>query len=129
MALTFNWVGRIVDSDSSILDLPSFHASLRDAEDGVSAIIHPVIHSWKSLDLGGGATFAQADFINGWQLRFPVAGNYQITGNLNAVIVAVAGVYVERKTSAAYTTTSAGAAGLSPTDIQALAAAVWGYAL
>ena len=52
-------------------------------------------------------------------LKFPNAGNYAISGNLNATIVPVAGVYVERKTSAAYITTAVGGSGPSASDIAA----------
>ena len=117
MPLTFDWSNRVVESTASIADLPTFHALLRDAEDDVAGMIHPVIHSWKALDLGSGSYFYQADFINGWQLKFPSAGNYTITGNLNATIVPVAGVYVERKTSAAFATTSVGGSGPTAGDI------------
>lgn len=110
MALTFDWANLVVESSASITDLPAFHQSLRDAEDDAIGMIYPVIHTWKALDLGG-AYFYQADFINGWTLKFPTAGNYTITGNLNASIVPVAGVYVERKTSAAFVTTSVGGGG------------------
>jgi hypothetical protein len=55
--------------------------------------------------------------INGWKLKFPNVGNYVINGNLNGTIVPVAGVYVERKTSAAYTTTSVGGSGPTAQDI------------
>ena len=126
MSLTFDWTNRVVESSASILDLPAFHAALRDAEDDPQGMVYPVIHTWKALDLGGGALFAQADFINGWQIKFPTAGNYVIRGNLNATIIPVAGVYVERQTSAAYVTTAVGASGPTPTDI---AAAVWQRAL
>lgn len=119
MALTFDWASKVVESSASITDLPAFHAALRDAEDDAIGMIHPVIHTWKALDLGGGAFFYQADFINGWQLKFPAAGNYEIRGNLNATIVPVAGVYVERRTSAAYVTTAVGGSGPTATDIAA----------
>lgn len=119
MPLTFDWSNRVVESTASIADLPTFHALLRDAEDDVAGMIHPVIHSWKALDLGSGSYFYQADFINGWQLKFPSAGNYTITGNLNATIVPVAGVYVERKTSAAFATTAVGGSGPSAASIAA----------
>ena len=117
MALTFDWPNKVVESTASITDLPAFHALLRDAEDDAAGMIHPVIHLWKALDLGSGAYFYQADFINGWQLKFPSAGNYTISGNLNAPIVPVAGVYVERKTSAAFATTAVGGSGPSAGDI------------
>lgn len=126
MALTFNPSALIIDSSESILDLPAFHAELRDWEDGETGAIYPITHTWRSLDLGGGAAFVQADLVNGWRLRFPNAGNYIIRGNLNGDIVHVAGVYVERQTSAAYVTTAVGGSGPTPSDI---AQAVWSRVL
>lgn len=118
MALTFDTATLTIESTASILDLPAFHAELRDWEDSVEGAIYPVTHRWKALDLGG-AYFYQADLINSWKLKFPSAGNYTIIGNLNATITPVAGVYVERKTSAAYVTTAIGGSGPSAADIAA----------
>lgn len=128
MALTFDWSNKVVESDDSITDLPAFHAALRAAEDDAVGMLYPTIHTWKALDLGEGGFFYQADFINGWQLKFPNAGAYTIRGNLNAPIISVPGVYVERKTSSAFTTTSAegGGGGSGPTASE-IAAAVWSY--
>ena len=108
-----------INSDASILDLPALHQELRDWEDSEQGAIHPVTHSWKALDLGGGGFFYQADLVSPWVLKFPNAGNYTISGNLNATVVPVAGVYVERKTSAAYITTAVGGSGPSASDIAA----------
>ena len=108
-----------INSDASILDLPALHQELRDWEDSEQGAIHPVTHSWKALDLGGGGFFYQADLLSPWVLKFPNAGNYTISGNLNATVVPVAGVYVERKTSAAYITTAVGGSGPSASDIAA----------
>lgn len=119
MALSIDWTNLVIESDASITDLPAFHAALRDAEDGPEGVLYPTTHRWKALDLGGGAYFVQADLINGWRLKFPVAGNYTIQGNLNGDIIPVAGVYVERKTSAAYSTTAIGGSGPSAADIAA----------
>lgn len=119
MALTINWASKVIDSDASITDMPAFHAELRDAEDSAEGMLYPTTHTWKALDLGGGAFFYGLDLINGWRLRFPAAGNYTIQGNLNAEIIPVAGVYVERKTSAAYATTAIGGSGPSAGDIAA----------
>lgn len=119
MALSFDTANLVIESTASILDLPAFHAALRDWEDGEVGAVHPVTHTWKALDLGGGASFVQADLINGWQLKFPNAGSYTIQGNLNATIIPVTGVYVERKTSAAYATTAIGGSGPSAADIAA----------
>lgn len=122
MALTIDWPGRVINSSASIADLVAFHVELRDAEDGETGAIYPVTHTWKVVDLGGGAFFPALALINGWVLRFPVPGNYTIKGNLSGNIVPVAGVYVERQTSAAYATTSAGGSGPTAGDV---AAAVW----
>ena len=118
MALTFDWSNLVVESSASITDLPAFHASLREAEDDAIGMLYPAIHRWKALDLGG-AYFYQADFINGWTLKFSTAGNYTIVGNLNATIAQDAGVYVERKTSAAFITTAVGGTGPTAESIAA----------
>ena len=68
-----------INSDASILDLPALHQTLRDWEDSEQGAIHPVTHSWKALDLGGGGFFYQADLLPPWVLKFPNAGNYTIT--------------------------------------------------
>ena len=119
MALSFNTATYTIESTASITDLPAFHAALRDWEDSEQGAIHPVTHSWKALDLGGGGFFYQADLLSPWVLKFPNAGNYTINGNLNATIVPVTGVYVERKTSSAYATTAVGGSGPSAADIAA----------
>ena len=122
MALTIDWPGRVIDSSASITDLVAFHAELRDAEDGETGAIYPVTHTWKVIGLGGGAFMPALDLINGWVLRFPTVGNYTIKGNLGGSIIPMAGVYVERQTSAAYATTSTGGSGPAASDV---AAAVW----
>ena len=122
--LTFDPANLVIESTASITDLPVFHSALRAWEESATGVVWPVTHAWKALDLGG-AYFYQADLSNGWRLKFPNAGNYTISGNLNASIIPVAGVYVERKTSAAFATTSQGSSGPSAADI---AAAVWGTA-
>ena len=119
MTITVNWATKIIDSSASITDLVAFHATLRDREDDFSGGIYPVTHTWKALDLGSGAFFYGLDLINGYTLRFPTAGNYSIVGNLGGTIVPVAGVYVERKTSAAFATTAVGGSGPSADSIAA----------
>ena len=119
MALTFNAATYTIESTASITDLPAFHAALRDWEDSEQGAIHPVTHRWKALDLGSGGYFYQCDLQSPWVLKFPNVGNYTISGNLNATITPVAGVYVERKTSAAYITTSVGGSGPSAESIAA----------
>ncbi len=119
MALTFDTATYTIESTASINDLPAFHAACRDWEDSAEGAIHPVTHSWKALDLGSGGYFYQCDLQSPWVLKFPNAGNYTISGNLNTTITPVAGVYVERKTSAAYVTTSVGGSGPSAESIAA----------
>lgn len=119
MALAFLPGSLVIESDTSILDLVAFHAELRDWEDSAVAAVYPVTHTWKALSLGGGAFFYGLELVNGWQLRFPAPGNYAIAGNLGGTILPVAGVYVERKTSAAYATTAVGGSGPSAGDIAA----------
>ena len=116
--ISIDWPNKIIESDSSILDLPAFHATLRELEDDAAGAIHPVTHRWKALDLGGGAFFYQADLINGYALRFSGAGPFQISGNLKGPIVDT-GVQVERTTSAAFSTTAVGGSGPSAESIAA----------
>ena len=116
--ISIDWPNKIIESDSSILDLPAFHATLRELEDDAAGAIHQVTHRWKALDLGGGAFFYQADLINGYTLRFSGAGPFQISGNLKGPIVDT-GVQVERTTSAAFSTTAVGGSGPSAESIAA----------
>ena len=116
--ISIDWPNKIIESDSSILDLPAFHATLRKLEDDAAGAIHPVTHRWKALDLGSGAFFYQADLINGYTLRFSGAGPFQISGNLKGPIVDT-GVQVERTTSAAFSTTAVGGSGPSAESIAA----------
>lgn len=116
----------LVCLDKRGLDLPAFHASLRDLEDDAAGAIWPVTHTWKALDLGGGAFFYQIDLINGYQWKFPTPGNYTMKGNIKGPIVPVTGVYVERETSAAYATTAVGGSGPSASDIAAAVVAALG---
>ena len=118
MTISVDWPNKIIESDASILDLPAFHATLRDLEDDAAGAIHPVTHRWKALDLGGGAFFYQADLINGYALKFIGTGPFQISGNLKGSIIDT-GVQVERKTSAAYATTVVGGSGPSAESIAA----------
>lgn len=112
MALVFDTTNFVVESDASITDIVAFHNALRDFEDNPEGIIYPVIHTWKLVDIGGGAFFPSIKFVNGWRLKFPVAGDYEISGgNLDAEIIPVAGVYVEKTQSAAYAVTAVGGSG------------------
>ncbi len=116
MAISIDWPNKIIESDSSILDLPAFHSTLRDLEDDAAGAVHPVTHTWKALDIAGRAFFYQADLINGYALKFIGVGPFQINGNLKGLIVDT-GVQVERTTSAAFATTAVGGSGPSASDI------------
>ena len=116
--ISIDWPNKIIESDSSILDLPAFHATLRDLEDDAAGAIHPVTHRWRALDLGGGAFFYQADLINGYAVKFIGTGPFQISGNLKGSIIDT-GVQVERTTSAAFSTTAVGGSGPSAESIAA----------
>lgn len=118
MTINIDWPNKIIESDASILDLPAFHATLRDLEDDAEGAVYPVTHTWKALDLGGGAFFYQADVINSYALKFIGDGPFQISGNLNVTIIDT-GVQVERKTSAAFSTTAVGGSGPSAESIAA----------
>jgi hypothetical protein len=117
MAISIDWATKTIESTASILDLPVFHAALRDLEDDATGAIYPVTHTWKALDLGG-SFFYQADLINGYTLKFIGAGPFEVSGNLNGTIVNT-GVQVERKTSAAFSTTAVGGSGPSAASIAA----------
>jgi len=123
MTISVDWANRVIESTASITDLPAFHATLRDLEGDPVGVIFPVTHTWKALDLSGGAFFYQADMINGYRLKFVGAGPFVIQGNLNGTVVDT-GVQVERKTSSAFSTTAVGDSGPSAVDI---AGAVLGH--
>ena len=109
--MTIDYANLIVMMDASIVDMPAFHRALRDAEFTPTGMLYPAIHTYKQVDLGGGAIFPAVDFINGWTLQFP-AGNYTVAGgNLNATINPVAGCYIKQTQSAAYAVTEAGGSG------------------
>lgn len=123
MALTPDFLNKVISSDSSITDIVAFHNELRDIEQSDFGMLHPTVHAYKRVDLGGGAYFHDVPFINGWQLKFPVAGNYTVIGNIGATIVPVAGVFVDRTKSAAFSTV-AGGGGASSSDIAAAVLAI-----
>ncbi len=117
MALSANFATKVITSDASITDVVAFHMALRDIEDDPLAMVHPVVHTYKQIDLGSGSLFPAIAFINGWTLQFP-AGNWEIKGgNVSATINPVANCYVKYTASAAYAVTSIGAGGATPEDI------------
>lgn len=125
MTFVVDWVNKIVDSSGSITDVVAAHLELRALESSELGVLHPPIFTYKELSLSGGAKFPAVDFINGYSLRFPSPGSYIISGgNFGATIVPVAGVFVERNSSSAYSVTSIGAGGATPEQISD---AVWAH--
>lgn len=126
MALTADFATLTIHATTSITDVVAFHLALRDIEDGATAMIYPVIHTYREIDLGSGAKFPAVKFVNGWTLEFP-AGSFEIRGgNVDATINPVAGCFIKYTASAAYAVTSIGAGGATPADI---ADAVWAKTL
>jgi len=122
MTITIDWESAIVHSDTSIVDMVAFHQDLRDAEATTTGILFPSIHTYKEVQLGGGAVFPAIGFVNGWTLQFPV-GNYTIGGgNLDCIINPVAGCYVKQTQSAAYAVSSAMGGSTGPTADEIAAA-------
>lgn len=120
MALTIDWANRLVLATESITDIVLFKEELRAFEESDVGLLYPPIITYKRLDLGGGAYMHGVDFINSYRIKFPLAGNYVITGNIGADIVTVPGVYVDRTKAAAYATVSGtGGVGITVADIRA----------
>lgn len=120
MAITIDWTNKLVLSTASITDIVAFKDELRDLEDSDEGMLHDPIIAYKKVDLGGGAYFHDVPFINGYQLKFPNAGNYTVIGNIGATIVPVAGVFVDRTKAAAFATVAGtGGGGVSAADIAA----------
>lgn len=124
--ITIDWVNKIVESTASITDIVAFKDTIRDYEDDSTGMVYPAIITYKRVDLGGGAYFHAVDAINGYQLKFTIPGNYTIEGNINMPIVPVSGVYVERKTSAAFSTVagSGGSGGASSGELNSAKAEI-----
>ncbi|MDZ7906181.1 MAG: hypothetical protein U5N55_10710 [Cypionkella sp.] len=111
MAITVDWAARQVIATSSITDIVDHHDDLRAFEESAEGMMYPPIITYKVLDLGGGASFIGLAYINGYQLIFPNAGNYTILGNIEADVIPVAGVFVDRTKSAAFATVSGSGGG------------------
>lgn len=125
MAITPDYGSLVIHSDASIIDMQVFHAALRDIEASEQGVLHPTIHTYKEVQLDGGAIFPALAFVNGWTLQFP-PGTYEIRGgNLATAINPVPGCYVYQTQSAAYAVTAVGSSGsLAPTANE-IATAVW----
>lgn len=104
MTLTVDWAARIVNSDVSITDIVAFREEVRILEASEIGQLYPPIITYKKVDSGGGSFLHFVDIINSYQMQFPIAGNYQMLGNINGDIVPVAGVYVERLKGVAFVT-------------------------
>lgn len=117
MPLTPDFTLKVIHSDASITDMVAFHADLRDIEASDEGMLHPAIHTYKEVPLGGGALFPALAFINGWTLEFP-AGSFVVSGgNLEATINPVAGCYVKQTQAGAYAVTAIGGGGATPAQI------------
>ena len=108
MALTIDWVNKLIMSDDDILDIVAFKDQMRDWEDDAEGMLHLGIITYKKLDIGGGAFFHGVDLINNYKITFPTPGNYQIIGNIGGDILATAGVYVERIKASAFASFATG---------------------
>ena len=102
MVLSVNHLTKIIDSTTSIPDIVVFKEELRTLEANQEGILFEEILEFVKLDLWGGIFQYWVDIINGYQLRFPTAGNYIVTGNINGNIVPVGGVFVDRTKSIAF---------------------------
>ena len=120
MTITIDWQNKLVLSDADIPDIVAFKDTLREFEDDEDGMLHAPIITYKKLDIGGGGFFHGVELVNGYQLKFP-AGNYVVTGNIGGTVVPVAGVYLERIKSLAYSTSSGGGGS------GASAAELWAY--
>jgi hypothetical protein len=118
MAVTVDWQAKVVESTASITDIVAFKDALRDLEDDAIGMLYPPIITYKRLGLGGGAFFHAVDFINGYILRFPVPGNYEIVGNIGAVIDPLPGVFVDRLKSSAFATVVGEGGAAGPTVVE-----------
>jgi hypothetical protein len=124
MAINPDYNLKIIHSDASITDMVEFHDALRDIEASDQGVLSPTVHTYKEVQLGGGAIFPAVAFVNGWTLQFP-AGNWIIKGgNLAATINPVPGCFVDRTQSAAYAVSSAMGGSSGPTA-EEIALAVW----
>jgi hypothetical protein len=118
MTITIDWQSRLVNTTASITDIVAFKDAIRDLEDDAVGMLYDPIIQYKRVDLGGGAFFHDVPFINGYQLRFPNAGNYTVIGNIGATIVPVAGVFVDRTKSAAFATVAGSGGSTGPTTAE-----------
>lgn len=104
--LTPDFSNKIIHSDASIVDITSFHEQLRSIEASDEGLLSDIIHTYKRVNIGGGAFFPVVVFINGWTLQFP-AGAWTIKGgNLDAVINQIPGAFILQTQSVAYAVTA-----------------------
>lgn len=121
MALTVDWVNRIVHSDASITDFPVARSALRALEETEFGVVNPRIFDYAKIALGGGAWMYDITLVHGYTLQFPSGGGpYEIKGgNFNGTINPT-GVQVVVTRAAAYAVTALG--GSAPTAEQNAAA-------
>ena len=122
MTISVDWAAKLVLSTASITDIVAFKDAIRALEDDDVGMLYDPIITYKRLDLGGGAFMHGVDVVNGYQLKFPNAGNYTIVGNIGATIVPVAGVFVDRTKAAAFATVAGTGGSTGPTAAEIAAA-------
>lgn len=102
MALSVNHSTKIIDSTTSITDVVAFKEELRTLESNTVWILYQEMLTFAKLDLWWWSFQYWVDLINGYQLRFNTPWNYTILWNINATIVPVAWVFVDRTKSIAF---------------------------
>lgn len=103
--ISVDWANKVVESTDSILDLPAFKEAIRVLESSATGVLYDPIITYKLVSLGNGGYLHAVDLINGYSLKFIGAGPFYIDGQLGGTIIPT-GVQVERRTSAAFVTTS-----------------------
>lgn len=116
--VSIDWENKVVESTTSITDLPAFKDTIRDLEDDAEGMLYAPVIIYKKVIVGSGALHA-VDFINGYRLKFIGVGPFVITGNLNATIIPT-GVQIEREKSLSFVTVASDGGGTSSFDTAAL---------
>ena len=112
--ISIDWENKVVESTTSITDLPAFKDIIRGLEDDSEGMLYAPVIIYKKVTVGSGALHA-VDFINGYRLKFIGAGPFTIVGNLNATIIAT-GVQIEREKSLSFVTVASDGGATSTFD-------------
>lgn len=119
MTISINYNTKVITSTASITDLVAFHDTLRDLEASEMGMLYDVTHTYKQLDIGGGAYMPAVTLINGYTLTMP-SGQVTISGgNFDGTINNTNTVTIIK--AAAYAVTSVGSIGLSEADKSSIA--------